>query len=237
MTAQKTMGKKELIHAGDFLSLCKGVQFYVVENSRQLAVTGIIVLIIASGIGFWVAKQISAEKDAMSLLYNALNIMSKKSENIVDREINYNRALESLKTIRSRYSGTKPGVLSLFYAGVCCYNLKKYDEAISNYEKFLNIEESMLNYLRPSAFEGIGYCYKEKGDFTKALDYFQKQKSEEKAGGNTMALLNLARCYEAMGNIEKACQFYKDFNETDSSPTFKEVAQIKISDLCIEKKS
>lgn len=233
MAAKRTMSKKELLQADAVFSFREKVQAFAEENSRQLAAIGLIVCVIAAGIGFWKVRQSTAEKESLGLFYGAMNNMVKSSKSAVDSEIKYSQALEGFKKVSNKYSGTKAGAASLFYAGSCSYSLKKYDEAISYYKEFLDKTGSTLHYLRPFAYESIGYAYEGKGEYRKALEWFEKQKSEGQ-GVNPMSLLNLARCYEAEGDKEKACQSYREFIEKYPLSSFNEFAQIKTANLCFK---
>jgi tetratricopeptide (TPR) repeat protein len=234
MAEKKTTGTKEILKTEGFVSFISKVQLFVEQNMNQLSAIGIIICIIVAGIIFWNVRQSGAQKESMALLNDAINKMSIASENRVDRDIKFNQVLEELKKITDSYPGTEAGAASLFYSGVCNYNLKKYDAAVSCYENFLSKTGRTLHFLKPFAYEGLGYVYEEKGDYKKALDYFEQQKNVEPADANPMAVLNLARCYDSLGDREKACKLYKDFMESDPPGALKEIAQLKTEDLCLK---
>lgn len=232
MAAKKALSKLELLQAEAVITLWARLQVFSQENYRQLAAIGLIVCVIVGGTVFWRVKQTSAERESLALLNGAMKIMAGNSENVVDREIKYKQALDWLKNISAKHSGTKAGIASIYYSGVCSYSLKKYDDAISYYEDFSKKAGGTFDYLRSRVHESLGYAYEEKGEFQRALEFFQKQKGEGQAAGNTMALLNLARCYEAMGDRVNACNFYKEFTELSPSSQFKAIASVKAADLC-----
>lgn len=237
MVAKKTMEKKELLQANAIFLFWDRIQTYTKKNIRQIAAIGLIICMLVAGIGFWKVKQTRAEKESLVLFSNAISTMAKNSENPTDREEKYNQALKGFRNASNQYPNTKAGIAALFYAGNCSYNIKKYDDAISYYKKFLDTSGSVLYFLRPFAYEGIGYVYEEQGEYKKALEWFKKQKSEEPAGVNSMALLNLARCYEFVEDREAACQSYREFIEKHPLSSFKEIAQVKIANLCNKKTS
>ena len=116
-------------------------------------------------------------------------------------------ALEKFETISRQYRKTGSGVQSLFYAGNCYYTLGNYDEAIARYESFLRAvpEET---HLKITAYDSLGYCFEEKGDYKKAIEYFRKT-IEPAPGLGEMGYLNLARCYEALDDVANSLQFYQ----------------------------
>ena len=223
---------KDKLQTDEIVSFANVAWNYMQQNIRQLSAIGLVVCLIVAGIVFWSVKQSNAEKTAMSLLNDAMSNIGSYSKNPVDREMKNSRALEGFQNINSSYSSTIAGSAALFYSGVCSYNLKKYDEAIAFYENFLKSGEGALKYLKSSAFEGIGYAYEEKGEYEKALEFYEKQKKHGQNEINSTAFLNLARCYEASGDTEKACQSYERFIETNPSSFFKDVALVKKNSIC-----
>lgn len=116
-------------------------------------------------------------------------------------------ALKQFQTIAQDYERTSAGALSAFYAGNCLFARQNYDEAIGQYRQFVQStpEESHLHIL---AYDSLGYCYEGKGDYQKAVEYFQKTVTPPPGLGE-MGYLNLARCYEALGDKEKSLDNYR----------------------------
>ncbi|MCP4715190.1 MAG: tetratricopeptide repeat protein, partial [Deltaproteobacteria bacterium] len=46
------------------------------------------------------------------------------------------------------------------------------------------------------------------------------------------ALMNIGRCYEAVGNREKACQAYREYVENFSAGASGDLARMKITIVC-----
>jgi len=208
------------------------VKEYVKENLNQIASVGSILLIIAAGIFYWQYSSLKAEKDSFSSFSTALTIMSKDVKTETEREVESQQALEIFKAVVEKYPGTKTGVASLYYSGNCSLTLNNYDDAIDYYNKFLNKSDKSFIYLRALAYEGLGYAYEGKGEFTKAIEWFEKQKNEGKDVDISVALLNIARCYELSGDNVSACKYYTDFENGYLSSSFIETVQMKISVLC-----
>lgn len=227
--------KKEMLAPEAAVSLWVQVQDYVQENMRQIGAIALIVVVLAGGITIWQVIGARAEREALSQFNEAMDIMSKRSGKAPDAEVPYAQALEKFKGIREKHAGTQSGVAALLYAGNCSYNLKKYDEAISFYKNFLDEAGGSLKYMKPFAYEGLGYACEGKGAYKEAIEYFEKQRSAGSADSGFMALLNLARCYESENNREKACGLYREFMEKQPASSFKDLAQIKIENLCSKK--
>ena len=105
--------------------------------------------------------------------------------------------------------GKKAGESVVFYAGVCEFNLKNYESAIS-YFKAYNGKDAIL---AARALACIGDCYVNMEDYKSALTYFEKAAA---AGDNLFAaeyLLDAGLVAEKLGENEKALGFYKQIKE------------------------
>jgi len=208
------------------------VTVYVKENLNQIASIGSILFIVFAGIAYWQYTSIKAEQDSFSGFSRALTTMSQDVKTEAEREVLSQQALEMFKSVVEKYPKTKTGAASLYYSGNCSLTLNNYDEAIDYYNKFLGKSDKSFVYLRALAYEGLGYAYEGKGEFTKAIEWFEKQKNEGKGVDISVALLNIARCQELSGDNAAACKSYTDFENEYSSSSFIETAQMKINDLC-----
>ncbi|MGQ9672381.1 MAG: tetratricopeptide repeat protein [Candidatus Aminicenantales bacterium] len=96
------------------------------------------------------------------------------------------------------------------------YEEKNYDEALAILEKFLE--------QNPRAYQVqvlIGDCYREKGDFERAIEFYAKAVEEAKVDekmGKEVTVKSLAAigdCYLRKGDIEKAQTFFKESIDTN----------------------
>jgi tetratricopeptide (TPR) repeat protein len=210
------------------------VKDYVKENLNQIASVVSIILIIAAGIFYWQYTLLKAEKDSFSSFSRALTTMSTEVKTEAEREVVSQQALELFKSVVGNYPETKTGAASLYYSGNCSLTLNNYDEAIDYYNQFLGKSDKSFVYLRALAYEGLGYAYEGKGEFTQAIEWFEKQKNEGKDVDISVALLNIARCQELSGDNAAACKSYTDFENEYASSSFIETVQMKMNDLCAE---
>ncbi len=235
MTPKIPASKKDLLQTDIVFSQWERIQAYVEENFRQITAIGLIVCVVAAGTIFWKVQQAQAERESSKMFFSTMRMMAQESKDTVDKEIRYSQALEGFKNVHQNYPGTQTGTAALFYAGNCSYNLKKYDEAITFYTNFLNKADNTLNYLKTFAYEGLGYAYEAKKEYTTAIEWFAKQNNTEGNMTNPMASLNLARCFETAGEQEKACASYQEFAAQQQVSLFRELAQIKATGLCEQK--
>jgi len=226
---------KEVIEQTEPLAvLTAKVITYVKENMNQISSIVSVILIIAAGIFYWQYTSLKSEKDSFSVFSMALTAMSKDVKTDAEREVVNQHSLEMFKNIAEAFPKTKIGVASLYYAGNCSLTLKNYDEAIDHYNKFLDKSDKSFVYLRALAYEGLGYAYEEKGEFIKAIEWFEKQKNEGKGVDISVALLNIARCQELTGDNAAACKSYTDFKNEYESSSFIETVQMKVNGLCAD---
>ena len=91
-------------------------------------------------------------------------------------------------------------------------------QAIRTFERALEVSSShKLASFEASIFHRLGKAYMLSGDNTKAKEYLEKGLKVSQEGGFKDELLNtyqeLANLYHAMGNVEKAYEFHRSFNE------------------------
>lgn len=95
-------------------------------------------------------------------------------------------------------------VLKKLDKGNQLYDAKKYDEAIIEYNKILELYSDI--YL---INKNIANCYFNKGDYQKAIDYYQKVLDKEP--NNTDALLGIGNSY-SQTEAAKAMEYYNKIN-------------------------
>jgi tetratricopeptide (TPR) repeat protein len=112
------------------------------------------------------------------------------------------------------------GSLVLFEEGTELFNQKKYAEAAAKFEEFVGEN--------PTIYQvniNIGNCYREMGEYDKALEAYTKilEKVKEEKGsiegdeGAARALAGIGETYFKQGNLEKAREYLKQ--AVDNFPT------------------
>jgi tetratricopeptide (TPR) repeat protein len=77
----------------------------------------------------------------------------------------------------------------------------------------------------------LGYCYEEKGDYEKALDYFKRSLNEDNCAIEKLLYLNIAGCYEALNDNASALEYYKKTGGDESNSPFFTLARDKVAAL------
>lgn len=100
-----------------------------------------------------------------------------------------------------------------YWLGELAYKNEKYADAISNFNRFLNISDGSASSLYNNTYYNIGYCYYMDKNYTQALNYFKKYKDESSfvpsnADRYIDNMLRLADSYFITGQYEKAAESY-----------------------------
>lgn len=92
----------------------------------------------------------------------------------------------------------------LVHRGLIYMNAMKLDEAIRDFEKALEYVPTDW-----AAHNNLGCCYKYKGQFEKAIGYFEKAIECMEENKSLLPYSNMADCYEALGDFKKAIECYE----------------------------
>jgi tetratricopeptide (TPR) repeat protein len=180
--------------------------FKLVQNNLVYPILGLVAILLLSG-GFflWNYFDKKNEEKASTLFYHAYQTFKESKQ----KEASLEEPMKLFQTIIKDYPRTSASELSFFYLGNCQFVMKKFDEAIDAYNKFLE-KVSSQPQLALLAYDSLGYCYEEKKDYKKALEYFQKTITPHPGLGET-GYLNAGRCFEALGDSEGSLTIYKKF--------------------------
>ncbi len=225
--------KQKATEPDEFISTSSVVLDYVKNNYVMIGSAAAIVLVVAFIIfGFYYYSR-EREQEALGLFTQAKQIYQKSTAaqtNDQPQTPLYRPALEKFEEVVANYSNATSATKSLLYIGDCYYHLKDYDKAIENYMSFINTSQKD-NYLRQFAFEGLGYCYEEKGDHEKALDYFKQSLNQPNCAIENLLYLNIARCYETLKDSTSALEYYKKAGGDGNNSPFIALAEDKAASL------
>ena len=121
----------------------------------------------------------------------------------------YRKALELFRGIQKKYSGTLSAAVAQYYIGNCLANLGQADEALKEYQVFVNIY-SDRKFLLGLVYQRMGYVFSMLGKQTEAIKAFEQA---DALGTPGVATVELARLYEAAGNIPESQKKYKIVQE------------------------
>jgi len=102
--------------------------------------------------------------------------------------------------------------LAVFDEGNLLFEKENYSEAIAKFEEFLSKNPSVYQ-----VYINIGNCYREMGEYDKALEVYQKildkvkteERTREDKEMEARVLANIGQTYIKQGDLEKANEFLK----------------------------
>ena len=109
-------------------------------------------------------------------------------------------------TLSKEHSGTKAGNLATAYAGLCCAQLGKYEEATA----YLNNFSADDQLVSPAIMATMGNCYAQLGQLDKAASALVK--AADKANSLALSplyLIQAGQIYEKLGKNAEALEAYK----------------------------
>jgi len=142
----------------------------------------------------------------------------------------YRTVLEKFDEIITKYPKTSSGKIALLFKGNIYLRLGEFDDAIKAYEAFLQKTREKKLY-RSFALDGLGYSYEGKKEYQKAVDAYQRIIGLGEGFQLADAYFGLGRCYEKMGKIKEALEYYRNFVSASKKSEMTNIVLRKISDL------
>ena len=121
----------------------------------------------------------------------------------------YGKALEMFRAVQKQYSGTTNAAIAQYYIGNCLANMGQTDEALKEYQVFINTY-SGDKFVLGLVYQRMGYIYGMLGKQEDAIKAFEQA---DALIGPGVATVELARLYEASGNAPESQKKYKVIQE------------------------
>jgi tetratricopeptide (TPR) repeat protein len=118
------------------------------------------------------------------------------------------RALTLLQDVAENYKRTEAGKVARILLGQRYYEEGDYDAAIDTYEAFLK-KANPKPELKAMAREGLAYAHEAKEDFAQAAICYEQLSKSSLTNVQGWAYLGMARCYERLGEVQKATDAYR----------------------------
>ena len=228
MPTKKISRKKLLKEPDEFISTTAKVIQFLREHRRKVtlcAVVGIALVAAGSGGYAYLRWQQGKAQVIQQQAFQLYQETSNKAANPEGDKANFKKALEKFQEALAVYSWGNVGQVSRIYIGHCLYGLKEYDQAIPAYSLCLE------GPFRSLALNGLGYCYEAKGDYAKAAENYQIVAEGDGDPYREESMLDLARCYEALKQKEKALAVYQKALAKNPKSRLADFIQWKIGEL------
>lgn len=174
-----------------------------IEKYRKEILIGLgaVVAVVLAVLAFNNFYKVPAEKEAQDKLVFCVQQFERDSFNLA---LNGDEMNAGFATIVNDYGITKAANLAAVYAGICCYNLGDFEQAIKYLDKF---DANSVN-ISPAVVGLIGDCYVEMGNYETAVSYFEKAAKEDNELTAPRFLKKAGMAYEELGRYDKAEKAY-----------------------------
>ena len=226
--AKKKVSRKELLKQEDeFITLSQRMISFLVDHKKQF-ITGFSiffsVLILIAGIRYFSEK---AERTSFLLLSQVLGAYEEKKAETDPKEAL--AAVEAdFQKLLKKYSGKEGAAMGRVFLGGIYLEAQEPKKALAVYEQALEDfdPQDPIHYRIVSA---MGYAREADGDLAGAATDFQKVADAVPALSKDLALFNLGRIYEALGDKEKSLAAFKKLVSDYQDSLYIEVAREKVS--------
>ncbi|OGP53163.1 MAG: hypothetical protein A2Y65_06700 [Deltaproteobacteria bacterium RBG_13_52_11] len=221
MAAKMRISKKKLKEQDEFITWGSKAMNYALTHIGYIALGVFLVAAIVVALFIWRQHQAASEEMAYTLLGKGIALYHQEQK----RE----EALSAFSQLIKDYPRTKAGEVALLYRGRCYMLQKDYDQAIKDFE--LSLKRSSTPLLRAIALNALGNSYWAKGEYRKAIDFFQQVLSSGEEWLKPSALLQMGMCWEKLGEKKKATEAYQESLKLELPSPWGTVAQIRLKKL------
>ncbi|TNE70669.1 tetratricopeptide repeat protein [bacterium] len=172
-----------------------------IDNNKSGIIGGVVAVLVLIGavLGYSYYSK-SQEVKAQALLANAQMYFTNSDYELALKG-DMNSFTKGFVDIINDYSGTNAANLSVYYAGVCEFNLGNYDAALGYLKKY-DVPSGILG-VSPIALEATTYY--QLGQFEDAAKTYEKAANWFKTNTSTpLYLIEAAKAHVAAGNKAKA---------------------------------
>ncbi len=217
MSSYRRIFKKKLKETDELVTKTSGLLLYIRKNSKSIIFIALISLIsVSTWAGFMLYKGKLNERINKDIY--EIKKASEKLQEIPQEKIG------NLVKIKGKYF-SKNTYLNL-YLGHFYYKNKKYEDALAEYKKILEIKNNSL--IRESALVGLGYCYEALGKYEDAISIFQDAIKGNSPLNKEEIYISLGRLYEESGKYKSAMEKYQFIIENFPNNTNIEAIKEKV---------
>ena len=228
--AKKKVTRKELLKETDeFLTFSARAARFVREHSRQFTYLGVAIgalILIYLGTNTYINY---FNKKGLETYNTAYYQLVQKMTTPGDQEgLKETQAL--FQKVTDHYGISKVAPLALPQVAFLRYQEKKYDEAISLYQEFLDEVLDNPPY-RSLTWLAIAACYEEKKDYGKAIETLKLIAAQPEGYFKEQAQWQLARIYRLSDQNEKSKEVLEAFVEEFKTSPYRPIAQAYLKDM------
>ncbi len=200
------------------------IERFVENNKQKVMIGGGVIAVVAAGLIYLFMAYLPAQNvKAQKAMYMAEFAFAKDSFSLaLNGQTTGATPYKGFASVAKDFSWTKAGKLANYYAGICCLNLKRYDEAIKYLDNF-STSDPIIGALKLSA---IGDAYMELGKTDDGIKYYEKAADFSKNESYTpYFLFKTGMAYEKLKKNEEAKKCYEKVR--DQYPRSEEAQRIE----------
>ena len=203
------MSAKQVVHETEQNDALRTVSGFWQRNQKAIiSIAAAIVILVTGWVLYqeWVVKP--KEEKAQEAIFKAQQYFAQDSFRLAYEGNTY---FKGFKYIANNYSGTKPGDLAGYYAGVCCLHLGDFNNAV----KYLKDFDTDAKQIQMMAYGALGDAYSEQNKKQEAVDAYKKAAStfKEDDFNSSEYLFRAALLNETMGKTSEAVALYKELKD------------------------
>ena len=228
MAKQKRVTRKQLLKEPDeFITTTGRIIRWGQQYTRQLTVAaGLFLLLLAVIAGYRYFSN-NAQNKAFTLLDQAVSKYETQKAGL-DIPGAYEGVKQDFEYIIRKYDNTEGGKLAtVVFAGIS-YDAGDVERAIQLYETALNHFKNDPTY-QNLLWTGLGYAYEKKQDVRMAVSCFEKIAAGEDPVVKDVALFNMGRLYQELGDTDKSKQAYERLTTEHTDSMYYQLAMEKVA--------
>jgi len=217
MATTKRITRKEIKQPDEFITFSARAIEFAQAHTREIIIG--VASVLALGLLIWAMIAYSNKKEAQAsrLLAQAQALLQPNpteaqagqpvpAEAQADPE-EAAQALVLLQDVVENYKRTEASRVARILLGQRYYEQGDYDAAIGTYVAFL--KKAKKPELKAMAREGLAYTHEAKEDFAQAAICYEQLSQSSLTNAQGWACLGMARCYERLGEVQKAADAYR----------------------------
>ncbi len=227
MAKPKRVTRKQLLKEPDeFITTTGRIIQWGQRYARSLAIGGTIIAVMLVVVTAYRYYDNWAENKAFLLLDEAVSKYETKKASS-DVMLAYEGAKEDFENLIRKYDNTDGGQMATFVFAGISNDAGDADGAIALYEaglKYFKADPTYQNFI----WSGLGYAYEKKQDVNKAVNCFQTIADGSDETIKDLALFNLGRLFQQMGDTEKSQAAYTRLTTEYADSIYYQVAKEKV---------
>jgi tetratricopeptide (TPR) repeat protein len=218
MATTKRITRKEIKQPDEFITFSARAIQFAQAHSREIIIG--VASVLALSLLMWAVSAYSNKKEAQAsrslaqaqALLQPISAQAQAGQPVpaeakADPEAAA-QALVLLQDVVENYKRTEASKVARILLGQRYYEQGDYDAAIDTYTAFLK-RASAKPELKAMAREGLAYAHEAKEDFAQAAICYEELSKSSLKNAQGWACLGMARCYERLGEEQKAADAYR----------------------------